>query len=78
MTGSLIPQTQVEHGYMVPVTTITAEDMQVRGFNTVAEALQQSSFATGSAQGSQAFGAFTQGAQTLTRCSACRWVSSST
>ncbi len=63
VTGSLIPQTQVETA--TPVTTITAEDMQVRGFNTVAEALQQSSFATGSVQGSQASGGFTQGAQTL-------------
>ena len=48
VTGSLIPQTQIETA--TPVITITAQDMKVRGFTTVAEALQQSSFATGSVQ----------------------------
>src|SRR5690349_21890514 len=63
VTGSLIPQTEIETA--TPVTTITAEDMKVRGFTTVAEALQQSSFATGSVQGAQSSASFTQGAQTL-------------
>lgn len=63
VTGSLIPQTEVETA--TPVVTITAQDLKVRGFTTVAEALQQSSFATGSVQGSQASASFTQGAQTL-------------
>ncbi|HEY0200007.1 MAG TPA: TonB-dependent receptor [Rhodanobacter sp.] len=63
VTGSLIPQTQIETA--TPVTTITAEDIKARGFTTVAEALQQSSFATGSVQGSSSSGSFTQGAQTL-------------
>ncbi|PXV53281.1 TonB-dependent Receptor Plug Domain [Dyella jiangningensis] len=63
VTGSLIPQSQIETS--APVTTITAEDMKVRGFNSVAEALQQSSFATGSVQGASTSASFTQGAQTL-------------
>ncbi len=63
VTGSLIPQTEVETA--TPTITITAEDLKVRGFTTVAEALQQSSFATGSVQGSQSSASFTQGAQTL-------------
>ena len=63
VTGSLIPQTQIETA--TPVITITAQDMKVRGFTTVAEALQQSSFATGSVQGAQSSASFTQGAQTL-------------
>ena len=63
VTGSLIPQTQIETA--TPIITITAQDMKVRGFTTVAEALQQSSFATGSVQGSASSASFTQGAQTL-------------
>lgn len=63
VTGSLIPQTQVETA--TPVITITAESLKARGFATVADALQQSSFATGSVQGSQSSASFTQGAQTL-------------
>ncbi|MEI7036803.1 TonB-dependent receptor domain-containing protein [Fulvimonas yonginensis] len=63
VTGSLIPQTEIETA--TPVITITAQDLKVRGFTTVAEALQQSSFATGSVQGAQSSASFTQGAQTL-------------
>ncbi|MGH8158993.1 MAG: TonB-dependent receptor domain-containing protein [Rhodanobacter sp.] len=63
VTGSLIPQTQIETAQ--PVITITAEDMKARGFSTVAEALQQSSFATGSVQGQQNTNSFTTGAETL-------------
>jgi len=63
VTGSLIPQTDIETS--TPVTTITANDMKVKGFATVAEALQGVSFATGSVQGSQASGGFTQGAETV-------------
>ena len=63
VTGSLIPQSQIETA--TPVTTITAEDIKARGFTTVAEALQQSSFATGSVQGSQFSAGFTPTAQTL-------------
>ncbi|GLQ96241.1 TonB-dependent receptor plug domain-containing protein [Dyella mobilis] len=63
VTGSLIPQSQVETS--TPVMTITADQMKSRGFTTVAEALQQSSFSTGAVQGASTSASFTQGAQTL-------------
>jgi iron complex outermembrane receptor protein len=63
VTGSLIPQVRAETS--TPVTVITAEDIQAKGFETVAEALQHSSFATGSIQGPQTVNGFTPGAQTL-------------
>ncbi|HSD16291.1 MAG TPA: TonB-dependent receptor [Thermomonas sp.] len=63
VTGSLIPQTTIETS--TPVTIITAEDIQARGFNTVAEVLQSSSFATGGVQNNQSSASFTQGAETL-------------
>lgn len=46
VTGSLIPQTQIETA--TPVMVITAEDIAARGFTGVADALQKSTFATGS------------------------------
>ena len=63
VTGSLIPQTQVETAQ--PTITITAQDMKARGFATVAQALQQASFATGAVQGAQSTNSFTTGAETL-------------
>jgi iron complex outermembrane recepter protein len=63
VTGSLIPQFQAETA--TPVTVITAEDLQSRGFASVADALQHGSFATGSVQGPQDNFGFTPGAQTL-------------
>lgn len=63
VTGSLIPQTEIETS--TPVTTITAEDIKAKGFSTVAEALQATSFATGSVQGQQSSASFTQGAETV-------------
>lgn len=63
VTGSLIPQSQLET--FVPATIITAKDLQARGFSSVAEALKSSSFATGGVQNNQSSGAFTQGAETL-------------
>jgi outer membrane receptor protein involved in Fe transport len=63
VTGSLIPQTQVET--FTPVTIISAEDIQSRGFNNVAEVLQKSTFATGGVQNNQSSASFTQGAETL-------------
>lgn len=63
VTGSLIPQTQIETA--TPVITITAQDMKAKGFTTVAQALQQSSFSTGSVQGMQDTNSFTTGAETL-------------
>lgn len=63
VTGSLIPQTQIETS--APLITISANDLEVRGFATVADALKQSSFASGGVQGSQSSASFTQGAETL-------------
>jgi iron complex outermembrane receptor protein len=63
VTGSLIPQVRAETS--TPITVITAEDIKDRGFETVAEALQHSSFATGSVQGAQFTNGFTPGVQTL-------------
>ena len=61
VTGSLIPQSQIETA--TPVTVISAEDIQMRGFQSVADVLQQSSFATGGVQGGQTSASFTQGAE---------------
>lgn len=61
VTGSLIPQTQLEN--FNPVTVISAEDIQARGFTSVADVLQQSSLTTGGLQGGQTSAAFTQGAE---------------
>ncbi len=63
VTGSLIPQTEIETA--TPVTTISAEEIKARGFSTVADVLQKSSFATGGVQGGQSSGTFTQGAKTV-------------
>lgn len=63
VTGSLIPQQRAETS--TPITVITAEDIQEKGFETVAEALQHSSFATGAVQGPQFVNGFTPGVQTL-------------
>ncbi|WP_049428161.1 TonB-dependent receptor plug domain-containing protein, partial [Stenotrophomonas maltophilia] len=61
VTGSLIPQTQIEN--QTPVLTISAEAIQARGFSSVAEVLQQSSLTTGGLQGGQTSASFTQGAE---------------
>ena len=61
VTGSLIPQTEVET--FTPVTIISAEDIQMRGFTSVSDVLQQSSFQTGGLQGGQTSASFTQGAE---------------
>ena len=63
VTGSLIPQVEKETAQ--PVATITQEDIQQKGFASVADALQHSSFATGAVQGPQTVNGFTPGAQTL-------------
>ncbi|MBV8784736.1 MAG: Plug domain-containing protein, partial [Gammaproteobacteria bacterium] len=63
VTGSLIPQ--VEKETSAPVTVISADDIETKGFANVAEALQHSNFATGSVQGPQFVNGFTPGAQTL-------------
>src|SRR5258706_1837587 len=63
ITGSLIPRPKEETA--VPTSTITAEDLRTKGFATVADALQQASFSSGSVQGAQFVNGFTPGAQTL-------------
>ena len=63
ITGSLIPRAR--SATVVATTTIGAIDMKDRGFTTVADALQQSAFSSGSVQGAQFSGNFTPGAQTL-------------
>jgi iron complex outermembrane receptor protein len=63
VTGSLIPQSRAETS--TPVLVIQAEDLQLKGFTTIADALQHSAMATGAVQGPQFVNGFTPGAQTL-------------
>ena len=63
VTGSLIPQTQIETAS--PVIKITAEDIQKQGFRNVYEALRSMPLATGSVQDSQFTNGFTPGANTI-------------
>ena len=63
VTGSLIPRFHVETSS--PLIVITAEDMELRGFTSVADALKQSSVATGSVEGEQFDFGFTSAAPTL-------------
>ncbi len=49
VTGSWIPQARAE--VSTPVTVIWAEEIETKGFASVADALQHSSFSTGSVQG---------------------------
>ena len=63
VTGSLIPQSQIETA--TPVIVITAEDISARGFTSVSDVLQESSFSVGGIQGSQTSASFTQGAETI-------------
>ncbi|RUL64121.1 TonB-dependent receptor [Dyella dinghuensis] len=63
VSGSLINNAQIQTA--TPTYTITAADIQARGFNSVTDVLQSSVFATGSVQGPQESGGFTQGAQTI-------------
>ena len=63
VTGSLIPQSRAETS--TPAIVIQAEDLQIKGFTTIADALQHSAIATGAVQGPQFVNGFTPGAQTL-------------
>ncbi|SIQ80299.1 TonB-dependent receptor plug domain-containing protein [Solilutibacter tolerans] len=63
VTGSLIPQSEIETS--TPVTVITAEDIKSRGLSTVADVLKESSFSTGGVQNNQSSASFTQGAETM-------------
>jgi len=51
VTGSLIPTTGKE--LATPLTVISTEDLQKKGFADIAEGLQRTSYATGSIQGGQ-------------------------
>jgi iron complex outermembrane receptor protein len=64
VSGSLINDAQIETA--TPTYTITSQQIQARGFNSVSEVLQNSVFATGAiAGGPQGSGQFAQGAQTI-------------
>ena len=63
VTGSLIPQAQIETAS--PVITITAADMQRQGFSNVYDALRAQPLATGAVQDSQFSAGFTPGAETI-------------
>ena len=63
VSGSLINNAQIQTA--TPTYTITAADIQARGFTSVAQVLQNVVQATGSVQGPQQSGGFTQGAQTV-------------
>src|SRR5258706_14629243 len=64
ITGSLIPRPK--EGTALPTSTITAEDLRTKGFATVADRLQQTSFSSGTGHGGQIVDGFTHGRQTLT------------
>ena len=63
VTGSLIPQAQIETAS--PVITITAAQMQREGFSNVYDALRAQPLATGAVQDSQFSAGFTPGAKTI-------------
>lgn len=64
VTGSLIPQAQIETAS--PVITISSQQMERQGFGTVYDALRAQPVATGAVQDNQqASGGFTPGATTI-------------
>ena len=63
VTGSLIPQAQIETAN--PVITITAQDLNSRGYTSVYDALKTQPTSTGTVQGAQFGGTFTQQANAL-------------
>lgn len=63
VTGSLIPQSQIETAN--PVITITGEDMTKKGFANVYEALRAQPLSTGAVQDSTFTAGFTPGAETI-------------
>lgn len=63
VTGSLIPRSQIETA--TPVFSITAQDIQRRGFKDVYDVLRSQPMATGSVQDGQFSGGFTPGAKSL-------------
>lgn len=63
VTGSLIPQAQIETAN--PVITISSQDMQKKGFLNVYDALRSQPLSTGAVQDSTFTAGFTPGAQTI-------------
>jgi iron complex outermembrane recepter protein len=63
VTGSLIRTTDVKA--FTPVLTISAQDIEAKGFSDAAEALQRISYATGSVQNGQYQVGFTPGAKVV-------------
>ncbi|HJW46058.1 MAG TPA: TonB-dependent receptor [Lysobacter sp.] len=63
VTGSLIPQVQIETA--TPVQTITAQDIQRQGFRDVYDVLRSQPLATGAVQDAQFAGSFTPGAEPI-------------
>lgn len=63
VTGSLIPQSEVET--FQPLTVITADQIQARGFTSVSEAIRETTMSTGGADNAQTSSSFTQGAETM-------------
>jgi len=63
VSGTLIDNASVQTA--TPVLTVTAAQIQARGFSSVAEVLRNMVFATGPVQGPQTAGSFTQGAQPI-------------
>lgn len=61
VSGSLIGNADIQTA--TPTYTIGADEIRVRGFDTLPDVLQNSVLATGSTQGPQAARSFTQGAQ---------------
>ncbi len=63
VSGALIGDARVQTA--TPVFTITAAQIEARGFSSVSDVLRNNVFATGSVQGQQEAGSFTQGAQPI-------------
>ena len=63
VSGSLISNASIQTA--TPTYTITAAEIKARGFNNISDVLQSSVLATGSVQGPQSAGTFTQGAQAV-------------
>ncbi|HTV85004.1 MAG TPA: TonB-dependent receptor [Dyella sp.] len=61
VSGSLIGNAAIQTA--TPTYTISAQDIKLRGFTSIADVLENSVLATGSVQGQQTAGSFTQGAQ---------------
>ncbi|GLQ97842.1 TonB-dependent receptor [Dyella mobilis] len=63
VSGSLIGNASIQTA--TPIYSISAEEIKARGFNNLADVLQNSVLATGSVEGPQAASTFTQGAQPI-------------